>query len=179
MLTKRKTGTQNQMYPGDFRTNRRSKLLKQSKFERLNETKTFCKVGICKEDKWRRIKHSVEKVFRKSMSNKQVPYTSLTRLDRPCVCKDKLLKARKTLVLSWKRTENIYCDNELENDKDDELDYCFDAVLRDRVQRSKSYSTRRMAICKEIEKSTGDKNRSLLELRKTLIMNNRFKEMGM
>ena len=179
MHIKRKTVTQNPICPGDFRTMSTSNLLKQGKFERLKETKTLCKVGICKEDTWRRIKHSVDKVFRKSMSQKQVPYTRLTCLDRLSVCEDKLLKARKTLVLSWKRTENIYRDNELENGRDDELDCCFDAVLRDRVQRSKSYSTRRMAICKEIEKITGDKKRSLLELRKTLIVNNRFKEMGM
>lgn len=179
MHIKRKTGTQNHICPADFRTMSTSKLLEQRKFERLTETKTLCKVGICKEDTWRRIKHSVDKVFRKSMSKKQVPYTKLTRLDRLSVCEDELLKSRKTLVLSWKRTENIYSDNEQKNGRDDELDCCFDAVLRDRVQESKSYSSRRMAICKEIEKITGDKKRSLLELRKTLIMNNRFKEMGM
>ena len=137
---------------------------------------------LCNENTWSRIRHAVAKVFCKRNAEKQVPYASLTRLDRLSISEAELKEAQKRLRFCLKRTENIYYsrEKELHEESDDELDSCFDSVLRERVQRSKSFSTRRMAICKEIERQTkGDRNTSLLELRKTLIINNRFKEMGL
>lgn len=156
-----------------------SKSFGESNVEGLNTT--FHSGKLCKENTWKRIRHCIAKVFCNRTAEKPVPYASLTRLDRLSISEDELRRVQKRLRFCLKRSENEYLpDNELNDENDDELDCCFDSILRERVQRSKSFSTRRMAICKEIERHTeGDKNTSLLELRKTLIINNRFKEMGL
>ena len=158
-----------------------SKSFGESNVEGLNAT-TFHSGKLDKENTWKRIRHGIAKVFCNRRAEKAVPYTSLTRLDQLSISEDELKRVQKRLRFCLKRSENEYPpDNELNDHvNDDELDCCFDSILRERVQRSKSFSTRRMAICKEIERHTdGDKNTSLLELRKTLIINNRFKEMGL
>lgn len=142
--------------------------------EGLN-TRTLHTGKLYKENTWKRIRHSVAKVFCNRKTGKPVPYASLTHLDRLSISDDELKRAQKKLRFCLKHTEH-----ELSDERDDELDCYFDSVLRERVQRSRSFASRRMAICKEIERHTkGDKNTSLLELRKTLIINNRFKEMGL
>ena len=178
MHLKRK-GTLNQMCQGNIQTKKNTRFLVGSSVIKDVNAELF-KTGLCTEATWTRIKHSVVRVFYKRKADKQVPYASLNHLERLSVSEDELLGFHKKLGLCFKRTERICNDKELETENDDELDCCFDTVLRERVQRSKSFSTRRMAICKEIERDIkGDRNTSLLELRKTLVMNNRFKEMGM
>lgn len=138
---------------------------------------------LCKDNTWKRIKHCVAKVFcNRRKAEKHVPYASLTRLDRLSFSEDELKRAQKKLRFCLKRTQqHEYCtENELSDESDDELDCFYDSILRERVERSTRFSERRPGICKEIERRTeGDKNTSLLELRKTLIINNRFKEMGL
>ena len=134
---------------------------------------------LCNDNTWTRLRHCISKVFCKHEVKKDVPYASLTRLDRLSVSEDELQRAQKKLWFCFKREYSN--DNDLSGGlSDDELDCHYDSILRERVERSRSFTTRRMAICKEIERNTeGNKNTSLLELRKTLIVNNRFKEMGL
>ena len=128
---------------------------------------------------WKRFKHCVTKVFCQHKEEKgHVPYASLTRLDRLSIGEDELKRAQKKVRFCLRRKCSI--DNELSVEREDELDRHFDTVLRERASRSRSYTSRRMAICTEIERNTeGNNGVSLFELRKTLIINNRFKEMGM
>lgn len=179
----RRKGTQHQGCRQNYiHGKKNSQSLGKRNFTDGENTRTLHAGKLCNENTWTRIRHSVAKVFCKRNTEKQVPYTSLTRLDRLSLSEAEVKEAQKRLRFCLKRTENAYYsrEKELHEESDDELDCCFDSVLRERVQRSKSFSTRRMAICKEIERQTkGDRNTSLLEMRKTLIIINRFKEMGL
>ena len=169
----RRKGTQSQGYGENAIHRENLKSFGESNVECLNTTRLHSGT-LYKEKTWKRFRHCISKAFCNRRAEKQVPYTSLTHLDRLSISKDELRRVQKKLRFCLKRSEHEYDVN------DDELDCCFDSILRERVQRSKSFSTRRMAICKEIERHTeGNKNTSLLELRKTLIINNRFKEMGL
>lgn len=131
------------------------------------------------DNTWKRFRHCVTKVFCKHKEEKDhVPYASLTRLDRLSIGEGELKRAQKKVRFCSRRKCSI--DNELSVEREDELDRHFDTVLRERASRSRSYTTRRMAICRELERNIeGNNGVSLFELRKTLIINNRFKEMGM
>lgn len=154
---------------------------KDEKTERITKTSKPHAGNFFKEDAWKRIRKSVAKVFcRKSKSDgKNVPYTSLTRLDRLSISEDELKKSQKRLRFCLKRTEqeeDVFDYEQCEESDDEDCDSIF-------VQRRESFEKRRMAICKEIERNTTvavrSRSTSLLELRKTLVINNRFKEMGL
>ena len=137
---------------------------------------------LWKEDAWKRIRKSLTKAFsckpKRGVNN--VPYASLTRLDQLCVCEDELTKSQKKLWFCSKRIgqhRDTFDYEQCEESEEEDID---DSVF---VQRSERFERRRMAICKEIERNiqVGCRSRStsLLELRKTLVINNRFKEMGL
>lgn len=156
---------------------------KKEKDESTSKARTLQAGKPWKEDAWKRIRKSFTKAFscKPKRGVKNVPYASLTRLDQLCVCEDELKKSQKKLRFCSKRIdqERDAFDYEQWGEESEEEDID-DSVF---VQRSESFERRRMAICKEIERNTqvGCRSRStsLLELRKTLVINNRFKEMGL
>lgn len=155
---------------------------KKDKDESTLTTRTLQTGKLWKEDAWKRIRKSFTKAFscKPKRGVKNVPYASLTHLDQLCVCEDELTKSQKKLRFCSKRTEqqrDAFDYEQCEESEEEDID---DSVF---VQRSESFERRRMAICKEIERNiqVGCRSRStsLLELRKTLVINNRFKEMGL
>ena len=134
------------------------------------------------EDAWKRIRKSFTKAFscKPKRGVKNIPYASLTRLDQLYVCEDELTKSQKKLRFCSKRVEQQRDTFDYEQCEESEEEDIDDSVF---VQRSESFEKRRMAICKELERNiqVGCRSRStsLLELRKTLVINNRFKEMGL
>ena len=131
------------------------------------------------QNPWQRIRKTVGVLFARS-HRKHAQYTSLKPAVKFCVgdhdAKDLFKKDKKKncarVILNENNEEPI--DYSSEDDWEEH-----DFTLR---KRSASYDRRRMAICKEIEKNTklGCVNStSLLELRKTLVINNRFMEMGL
>lgn len=156
---------------------------KEEQTESTLKTRTQQAGNFWKEDTWSRIRKSVAKVFscKQKRSGKPVPYASLSRLDQLCICEDELKRNQKRLRFCLKRKEQERDTFEYEQyedwSDDEDID---DSVF---VKRSESFEKRRMAICKEIERNTAvgcrSRSTSLLELRKTLVINNRFKEMGL
>ncbi|KAL9979950.1 hypothetical protein ACROYT_G008473 [Oculina patagonica] len=161
---------------------REQKSLKEEKVESTAKARTQQAGKLWKEDAWRRIRKSVAKVFscKPKRGGKHVPYASLTRLDQLRISEDELKKSQKKLRFCLKRTEQERDTFGYERCEDSDDEDCDDSVF---VQRSESFERRRMAICTEIERNiqVGCRSRStsLLELRKTLVINNRFKEMGL
>ena len=137
---------------------------------------------LWKEDAWKRIRKSLTKAFsckpKRGVNN--VPYASMTRLDQLCVCEDELTKSQKKLRFCSKQIEQQRDTSDYEHWEESEEEDIDDSVF---VQRSESFERRRMAICKELERNiqVGCRSRStsLLELHKTMVINNRFKEMGL
>ena len=154
---------------------------KEEKIKSSSKARTRQDGKLWKEDAWSRIRKSFTKVFScktKGGRKPNVPYASLTRLDQLCISEDELKRSQKKLRFCRMEQERDTFEYEQWEDSDDED--CDDLVF---VKRSESFERRRMAICKEIERNTqvGCRSRStsLLELRKTLVINNRFKEMGL
>lgn len=146
------------------------------------ETRTPQDGKLWKEDTWRRFRQSVAKVLQcktKRSRKNNVPYASLTGLDRLSFGENELKKNQKKLRFCLKRVEQERDTFDYEQCEERDEEEC-DSIL---VERRESFERRRMAICKEIERNTkvGYRSRStsLLELRKTLVINNRFKEMGL
>ena len=155
---------------------------KKEKDESTLKTRTVQAGKLWKEDAWKRIRKSFTKAFscKPKRGIKNVPYASLTHLDQLRVYDDELTKSQKKLRFCSKRVpqqRDIFDFEQCEESEEEDID---DSVF---VQRSESFERRRMAICKEIERNiqVGCRSRStsLLELRKTLVINNRFKEMGL
>lgn len=157
----------------------RSKI--DEKTDRINKTSEPHGETHRKEDVWKRIRKSVSKVFCKKCKNegKTVPYTSLPRLDCLSLSEDQLKRSHKRLRFWLKRTEQEDHVFDYERCEESDEEDC-DSIV---VPRRESWEKRRMAICKEIERNTAvafrSRSTSLLELRKTLVINNRFKEMGL
>ena len=156
----------------------------KEKDESTSKARTLQAGKLWKEDAWKRIRKSFTKAFscKPKRGFKNVSYASLTHLDQLRVYEDELTKSQKKLRsrICSKRMEqerNTFDYEQCEESEDEDID---DSVF---VQRSESFERRRMAICKEIERNiqVGFRSRStsLLELRKTLVINNRFKEMGL
>ena len=155
----------------------------KEKDESTLKARTLQAGKLWKEDAWKRIRKSLTKAFscKPKRAVKNVPYASLTRLDQLCVYEDELTKSQKKLRFCSKRMEQERCTFDYEQCEESEYEEDIDDSVF--VQRSESFERRRMAICKEIERNiqVGCRSRStsLLELRKTLVINNRFKEMGL
>lgn len=155
---------------------------KKEKGESTLKTRTVQAGKLWKEDAWKRIRKSFTKAFscKPKRGIRNVPYASLTHLDQLYVCEDELTKSQKKLRFRSKQIEQQRDTFDYEQSEESEEEDIDDSVF---VQRSESFERRRMAICKEIERNiqVGCRSRStsLLELRKTLVINNRFKEMGL
>ena len=155
---------------------------KKEKTESTLKSRTLQAGKLWKEDAWKRIRKSFTKAFscKPKRGVKNVAYASLTHLDQLCVCEDELTKRQKRLWFCSNRIEQQRDTFDYEQCEESEEEDIDDSVF---VQRSESFERRRMAICKEIERNiqVGCRSRStsLLELRKTLVINNRFKEMGL
>ena len=155
---------------------------KKGKDESTLKAKTFQGGKPWKEDAWKRIRKSFTKAFscKPKRGIRNIPYASLTHLDQLRVCEDELTKSQKKLRFCSKRIEqqrDVFDYEQWEDSEEEDID---DSVF---VQGSESFERRRMAICKELERNiqVGCRSRStsLLELRKTLVINNRCKEMGL
>jgi len=155
--------------------------IKKDKDERTLKARALQTGNLWKEDVWKRIRKSFTKAFsckpKRGVHN--VPYASLTCLDQLCVCEDERAKSQKKLRFCSKQIEQQRDTLDYEQCEESEEEDIDDSVF---VQRSERFQRRRMAICKEIERNiqVGCRSRSqtsLLELRKTLVINNRFKEM--
>ena len=155
---------------------------KKEKDTNTVNTRTLQAGKLWKADAWKRIRKSFTKAFscKPKCGVKNVPYASLTRLDQLCVCEDELTKSQIKLRFCSKRLErerNTFDYEVCQESEEEDID---DLVF---AERSERFERRRMAICKELERNiqVGCRSRStsLLELRKTLVINNRFKEMGL
>ena len=157
---------------------------KKDKDESTLKARTLQAGKLWKEDAWKRIRKSFTKAFsckpKRGVKMFNVPYASMTRLDQLCVCEDELTKSQKKLQFCSKQIKQQRDTFDYEHCEESEEEDIDDSVF---VQKSESSERRRMAICKELERNiqVGCRSRStsLLELRKTLVINNRFKEMGL
>lgn len=184
MHIRRKSAT-NQTWDNVFHFQRgdcfegRSKI--NEKTDRINKTSKPHAVTNCKEDVWKRIRKSVSKVFCKNCKTdgKTAPYTSFPRLDCLSLSENELKKGQRKLRFCLKRTKQEEHVFDYERCEESDEEDC-DSIA---VPRRESWEKRRMGICKEIERNTAvafrSRSTSLLELRKTLVVNNRFKEMGL